>query len=426
MNQQILVPDIGDYSAVEIIEVIAKAGDEILKEDTLIVLETDKATMDIPAPYDLKIVEMHVKKGDRISKGNLIATVIATATSSSSSLNQNTTVSVSTTNNLINTNVNTAPQTISSIENINTFSHASPSIRKLARELGTNLDNIKGTGNHGRILEEDIKKHINNLLTSGTTITTNITNAPVNNFNSNFFSKWGEVSTQQLSRIKKKSGQALLRNWISIPHVTHFDEADITELENFRNQQQEIAKAKGIKLTPLAFFIKAITNGLKNFPLFNSSLETAGDNLIIKKYYNIGIAVDTDQGLVVPVVKNTDQKTLFQIAEELGTLSQKARDGKLLSDDMQGGCFTISSLGGIGGVGFTPIINAPEVAILGVSRSQFKPIYINDKLYKKLILPIALSYDHRVIDGADAARFCKFITEQLTDLTSIKNYEYSN
>ncbi len=412
MNQQILVPDLGDYTGIEIIDVVAKTGSRLSKEDTIITLETDKATMDIPAPYDLTIVKLHVKIGDKVSKGDLIATATPTE-STNINLPKDQTVTKE-----------EQSQTIKSeplVESSNAYTHASPSIRKFARELGANLEDIKGTGKHGRIVETDVKQHINNLLKNGLNIGTNNTTS----LNIDF-SKWGEISNQPLSRIKKKSGPTLHRNWISIPHVTHFDEADLTELEHFRTQQQELAKKQGIKLTPVIFLIKAITNGLKQFPSFNSSLAKDGENLILKKYYNIGIAVDTNQGLVVPVVKNTDQKNLFQIATELALLSQKARDGKLVADDVQGGCFTISSLGSIGGVGFTPIINAPEVAILGVSRSQLKPIYINGELCPRLMLPLALSYDHRVIDGAEAARFSKFIVEQLTDLTSIKNYEHSN
>ena len=424
MNQQILVPDIGDYSGVEVIDVVAKIGNKLAKEDTIITLETDKATMDIPAPYDLTIVELHVKKGDKVSKGNLIATVTSSVITSLEAKPIN---STKTPEILNNTTTIEQTNTNQGYSFTHANPHASPSTRKFARELGVNLESINGTGRNGRIVETDVKKHVNNLVKADSSSLTNLPTTINNSSNLNIdFSKWGEISSQPLSRIKKKSGQILHRNWITIPHVTHFDEADITELENFRNQKQELAKQQGIKLTLLTFFIKAITNGLKNFPLFNSSLAADSESLIIKKYYNIGIAVDTNQGLVVPVVKNTDQKNLLQLAYELTIISQKARDGKLTADDMQGGCFTISSLGGIGGVGFTPIINAPEVAILGVSRSQLKPIYINDKLSPRLILPLALSYDHRVIDGAEAAKFSKFIVEQLTDLTNIKNYENSN
>lgn len=425
MNQQILVPDIGDYSNVEVIDVAVKPGQSISKEDTLITLETDKATMDIPAPYDATVVELYIKKGDKVSKGSPIA-VVTVANSPTSAATQDLSLSSS----------STPTQDIKNIQDIKDTNiinkpncsviHASPSTRKFARELGVDLEQIAGgTGKNGRITEDDIKHHTNKLIKQGPL------NQAISNNNNHVdidFSKWGNIESQPLTRIKKKSGQNLHRNWVSIPHVTHFEEADITELENFRQQQQVFAKQQGLKLTILTFFIRAATNALKNFPLFNSSLSFDLENLITKKYYNIGIAVDTSQGLVVPVVKNTDHKTLFQIAEELATLSQKARDNKLTAQDMQGGSFTISSLGGIGGTAFTPIINAPEVAILGISRSQLKPIYINGELTARLMLPLTLSYDHRVIDGAQAARFSKFIVEQLNNIEAIKDksYEYSN
>ena len=418
MNQQILVPDIGDYSGVEVIDVVAKPGQTVSKEDTLITLETDKATMDIPAPYDLNIVDIHIQKGDKVSKGDLIATVI----SKTSDLRNNTANTIHSSSTVEHTSLENTNNIASNNKHCSALAHASPSTRKFARELGVELDNISGTGRNGRITEYDIKQHTHNIIKTGLP-----TNQVTNQIEINF-SKWGEIESQPLPRIKKKSGQNLHRNWISIPHVTHFDEADITELENFRQQQQLLVTQQGLKLTILTFFIRAVTNALQKFPLFNSSLTADLENLITKKYYNIGIAVDTNQGLVVPVVKNTEQKTLFQIADELTILSQNAREGKLTANDMQGGCFTISSLGGIGGVGFTPIINAPEVAILGISRAQLKPIYINKELQARLMLPLTLSYDHRVIDGAQAAKFSKFIVEQLTNIEFIKDktHEYSN
>lgn len=422
MSQQILVPDIGDYSNVEVIDVAVKPGQTVSKEDTLITLETDKATMDIPAPYDVTIVELYIKKGDKVSKGHPIATV---TTANIQQTNTTTTTQNTKTTQDTHTIANTT-QDINIINKANnSFVHASPSARKFARELGVNLEQItNGTGKNGRITEDDIKQHTNKTIKHGLPNQV-ITNS---NYTEIDFTKWGDIESQPLTRIKKKSGQNLHRSWISIPHVTHFEEADITELEKFRQEQQTFAKQQGLKLTILTFFIKAATNALKTFTLFNSSLSNDLENLIIKKYYNIGIAVDTSQGLVVPVVKNTDQKTLFELAADLANLSQKARENKLTAQDMQGGSFTISSLGGIGGTGFTPIINAPEVAILGISRSQLKPIYINGEVTARLILPLSLSYDHRVIDGAQAARFSKFIVEQLNNIECIKDksYEYSN
>jgi len=422
MDQQILVPDIGDYSGIEIIEVVAKVGDHLKKDDTMITLETDKATMDIPAPTNLTIVQLHVKPGDKVSKGSLIATVKIAAALDATELGRGAHRDQQAGSSPHAQSVSSVIQAQSdpvTIDNesssLKGFSNASPSIRKLARELGVDLENVSGTHKHGRIASNDVKQYVNNILTNNLAArnTNNLNNMPNINMD---FSKWGTTVKQPLSRIKKKSGQHLHRNWVSIPHVTHFDTADITGLEKFRREQQLTKQAEGIKLTPLIFFIKAIVNGLIKYPNFNSSLSENGEDLIVKQYYNIGIAVDTDFGLVVPVVKNADQKNIFQLAEELTLLSQKARDNKLAIDDMQGGCFTISSLGGIGGVGFTPIINAPEVAILGVSRHKTTPVYIMEVLQPRIILPLALSYDHRVIDGAEAAKFSKFIVQQLEDL----------
>lgn len=418
MDQQILVPDIGDYRGVEVIEVVAKIGDKLKKDDTLIILETDKATMDIPAPMDLTINQLHVKPGDKISQGTLIATVSTASILDATELGGENQRSINHNNN--NDNIFKKPTELAAAEQptvaLKGFSNASPGIRKFARELGVDLEHVAGTSRQGRISEQDVKHYVHNVLVNNTHNSQNI------NQNINIdFSKWGSITEQPLSRIKKKSGQHLHKNWVSIPHVTHFDTADLTELEKFRidlqaSKEQKSKGAKDLKLTPLVFFIKAIVNGLKQYPNFNSSLSVNGENLIIKNYYNIGIAVDTDAGLVVPVVKNADQKNILQLAEDLALISQKARDNKLSSDDMQGGTFTISSLGGIGGCGFTPIINAPEVAILGVSRSKLTPVYVNNELQARLILPFALSYDHRVIDGAEAAKFCKFIVQQLEDL----------
>lgn len=419
MDQQIFVPDIGDYNGVEVIEIAVKVGDNLKKDDTMITLETDKATMDIPAPMNFTIHQLHLKLGDKVSKGTLIATVQIAASLDATELGRlkprdNHTAAIDSATLVTTPQDPIMQQEISApVAGLRGFSNASPGIRKFARELGVNLDNVAGTHKYGRISEHDVKHYVNNVLTSNLNATNNANNISID------FSKWGMVTEQPLSRIKKKSGQHLHKNWVSIPHVTHFDTADITDLEKFRKEQQGLPQAEGIKLTPLIFFIKAIISGLKQYPNFNSSLSASCESLIIKNYYHIGIAVDTDAGLVVPVVKNADQKNIFQLAQELSLISQKARDNKLASDDMQGGCFTISSLGGIGGCAFTPIVNAPEVAILGVSRSRLTPTYINGDLQARLILPLTLSYDHRVIDGAEAAKFCKFIVQQLED---IKNF----
>ena len=430
MDQTILVPDIGDYSNVEVIEVIIKEGDHLKKDDTLITLETDKATMDIPAPFNLEITKILVKSGDRVSTGSLIANVVTLDILDATELGRLQKRDQQAQSGSLVTNTKSPVEQISisvspTATNINQpvmglrgLSNANPKVRKFARELGVNLDNVVGTAKHGRIAEQDIKSYVNQLLNNANHNNSN-NNANLSSNNNIDFSKWGPVREQPLSRIKKKSGQHLHRNWVSIPHVTHFDSADITDLEKFRKQQQQSPKASALKLTLLGFLIKVIVKALQKYPNFNSTLTTDGDNLILKNYYNIGIAVDTEGGLVVPVVKNADQKNIFVLAEELASLSQRARDNKLLAEDLQGGCFTISSLGGIGGNNFTPIINAPEVAILGVSRNKITPTYVNQELQARLILPLALSYDHRVIDGAESAKFCKYIVEQLED---VKNF----
>ncbi len=427
MDQAILVPDIGDYSNIEVIEVVIKEGDHLKKDDTLITLETDKATMDIPAPFNLEITKILVKSGDRVSKGSLIANVVtldildATELGRLQKRDQQAQSTPLVTKSVVEQTSPALPTaTINQpVMGLRGLSNANPKVRKFARELGINLDNVVGTAKHGRIAEQDIKSYVNQLL-NNPNHNINNSNNHANLSSSNIdFSKWGPIREQPLSRIKKKSGQHLHRNWLSIPHVTHFDSADITDLEKFRKQQQQSPKASSLKLTLLGFLIKVIVKALQKYPNFNSSLAIEGENLILKNYYNIGIAVDTEGGLVVPVVKNADQKNIFVLAEELALLSQKARDNKLISEDLQGGCFTISSLGGIGGNNFTPIINAPEVAILGVSRNKITPAYVNQELQARLILPLALSYDHRVIDGAEAAKFCKYIVEQLED---VKNF----
>jgi pyruvate dehydrogenase E2 component (dihydrolipoamide acetyltransferase) len=449
MEQEIVVPDIGDYKDVEIIEIGIKTGDNLKKDDTLITLETDKATMDIPAPSDLTINKLHVKLGDKVSRGSLIATaLVSTASEQNVKANQagkssgdshNTenlqnfgkfgnyqqnnqpTQSSRTFSGRADGSRTSASSSGTTAGGMRGFSNASPGVRKFARELGVDLSGVTGTHKNGRITEHDVKHYVQQALNNQANSAHQVAQpAPAANPFANIdFSKWGEVTEQPLPRIKKKSGKHLHTSWNMIPHVTHFDTADITELEKYRKKLQQDNKAKNIKLTPLTFFIKAIVNSLKEYPNFNSSLSADNNSLVLKNYYNIGIAVDTEAGLVVPVVKNADQKTILQLAADLTAISQKARDNKLTGDDLQGGCFTISSLGGIGGASFTPIINAPEVGILGISRSKLTPTYIDGELQPRLILPITLSYDHRVIDGAEAARFSKFFVQQLED---IKNF----
>lgn len=409
---EVSVPDIGDFGSVEIIEISVNEGDVIEKEDTLITLETDKAAMEIPSPYAGTILKMHVKEGDKVSKGSLILDLSSSA-------------QVEVKPEVIKTEIkqeqeheatpskNIEPQK-TQVEKSSDI-YASPSIRRYAREMGVDLARINGSGRKDRITKQDLFSFVKGALNNGCAATggagLNIVDAPQVDF-----SKFGDIEEQALSRIKKLSGKFLHRNWVTIPHVTQFDKADITELEDFRKAQKALAEKHGVKLTPLVFLMKAAVAGLKQFPIFNSSLDNSGEKLIMKKYFHIGVAVDTPNGLVVPVVRDVDQKGLFELAKELGEISKKAREGKLTANDMQGGCFTISSLGGIGGTSFTPIVNAPEVSILGVSRSSIEPVFKDGQFVPRLMLPVSLSYDHRVIDGADGARFTTYLVQQLSDI----------
>ena len=433
---EIKVPDIGDFKDVEIIEILVKAGDSVKNDASVLVLESDKATMEIPSPSAGTVRELKVKVGDKVSQGTLFmmletaaaeqqAKAVAQvaieraaapdkpASAPSPTFDPSRTIIVA-----------PPPPVVASATSSEGNPHASPSVRKFARELGVNLNAITGTADKGRITKEDVQGFVKQTITSGGAPTNRGTASSVN-FAPNLpdlpnvdFSKFGAIESKALSRIKKISGPVLHRNWLAIPHITQFDEADMTELEAFRKAQGADAEKQGVKLTPLAFMIKAAVAALKKFPEFNSSLDRGGENLILKNYYHIGFAADTPNGLVVPVIKNADQKGVMAIAKELGELSALAREGKLKPTDMQGGTFSISSLGGIGGTHFTPIINAPEVAILGVGRSGMKPVWNADKetFVPRLIVPISLSYDHRVVDGALGARFITFLTGALTDI----------
>ena len=397
--QQVLVPDIGDFDAVEVIEVLIKVGDTVELDAPLISLETDKATMEIPAPFTGVIAEIKVAVGEKVSEGAVIAMMEVAGSSVAKP-------------EVIAEKQLAAQISANKPENklgnkIKSDVYAGPAVRRLARELEIDLAKVKGTGDKGRITKEDLKNYL-----KGGSSGLNIGSAPKINF-----AKFGTIESKPLSRIKKLSGANLHRNWITIPHVTQFDEADITELEKFRKANKAKVEQSGYKLTPLVFLLKAAVSALKEFPEFNSSLD--GDNLILKSYFHIGIAVDTPNGLVVPVIRDVDKKGLMDLAQEMHELSGKAREGKLKAADMQGGCFTISSLGGIGGSGFTPIINAPEVAILGVSKSSIMPKYIEGEFVPRLILPIALSYDHRVVDGAQGVRFTSCLTKHLADVRTL-------
>ena len=438
--QDILVPDIGNFDSVDVIEVLVKVGDSVAKEDSLITVESDKASMDIPSPFSGVVKEVKMKVGDKVAQGSLIITMDVTdagalpATEKLAVAEKPAVVKEAIPEREIPQPTRPAPEppkTIapahqpvpvgeSAIVDAGKVSHASPSVRKFARELGVNLAFVKGSAAKNRILQEDVQAYVKNELAKprtenmGAGLGSLATLAmPVIDF-----SKFGEIETKPLSRIKKLSGANLHRNWVTAPHVTQFDEADITDLEDFRKSMQADAEKRGVKLTMLAFLIKASVNALKAYPNFNASLSPDGDSLILKNYFNVGFACDTPDGLVVPVVKDVQQKDVLDIARDLADLSTKARERKLKVEEMQGGCFTISSLGGIGGTMFTPIINCPEVAILGVSRSSMQPVYdTKTKTFEpRLILPMSLSYDHRVVDGADGARFTSHMRMMLSDV----------
>ncbi|MFQ6021904.1 MAG: dihydrolipoyllysine-residue acetyltransferase [Acidiferrobacterales bacterium] len=420
------VPDIGDFKDVDVIEVLVAAGERVSAEDPLITLESDKATMDVPSPYAGVIDELKVKVGDKVSEGSLIVTMqmseAAAAAGAAAEVQQPAQVQVAATAPPAAVSAAMPPPaqrasptaTMAEIDEA-AFrkAHASPTVRRFARELGVDISKVKGTGPKERVLKEDVQGYVKTQLARPETAAAGFALPEMPQID---FSKFGEVELQPLSRIKKISGPNLQRSWVVVPHVTQHDEADITELEAFRQELKEDAKERGIRLTPLAFLMKASVTALKKYPSFNASLDTSGESLIVKKYYHIGVAVDTPDGLVVPVIRDVDHKGIFDLAAELGDVSVRTRDKKLTPTDLQGGCFTISSLGGIGGTAFTPIVNAPEVAILGVSRSRMQPVYHNGEFVARLILPLSLSYDHRVIDGAQAARFTSFLSLVLTDV----------
>ena len=423
---EVKVPDIGDFSAIPVIEICVKVGDTVSIDDALITLESDKATMDVPSSAAGIVKEIRVSPGERIGEGTVVAIIeVAASTAASAPAAVITTapektaavVPVAT----VAAPVQPTPAAPLSAPQLATSSitHASPSIRSFARELGVDLAKVPATGPKGRILKEDINAFIKGVMKAGSVPT-----APTGGVLGGGldllpwpkidFAKFGPIDIQPLSRIKKISGQNLSRNWVMIPAVTYHEDADITDLENFRVSMNKENEKSGVKITMLAFLIKACELALKKFPEVNSSLD--GENLVMKKYFHIAFAADTPNGLVVPVVKNVDQKSVSQIVVECGELAKKARDGKLGPADMSGACFTISSLGGIGGTYFSPIVNAPEVAILGVNKSVMKPIWNGKEFVPRLILPMSLSADHRVIDGALATRFNVYLAQLLADM----------
>ncbi len=442
--KEVVVPDIGDFNDVDVIEVLVSPGDQIKAEDPLITLETDKATMDVPSPYAGVVKEVKIKVGDKVSQGVAVALLEADESVSEA---ESAAQPQAAANEPEASAVAEGPAAEAPVPRAATptppapaaapstaarptppptlpppversgaaRAHASPSVRAFARELGVDLTQVQGTGPKGRILQQDVQAFVKQRLSHPGAA------APAAGYvlpamPEIDFSKFGAIELQPLSRIKKIAGPHLHRSWVLLPHVTQHDEADITELEAFRQEVKEDAKSRGVRLTLLAFLLKASVAALKAYPQVNASLDPGGENLILKKYYHIGVAVDTPDGLVVPVIRDVDKKGVYDLAAELGEVSARARDKALTPTDLQGGCFTISSLGGIGGTAFTPIINAPEVAILGVSRSRMQPVYRNGEFVPRLILPLSLSYDHRVIDGAQAARFTGFLGRVLTDV----------
>ena len=424
---EVRVPDIGDYKDVEVIEVAVQAGDTVAADATLITLETEKATMDVPSTAAGVVRELKVGRGSRVSQGDVIALVEGVAQAQPSpqpSSQPAPQPSAQPAPAKAAEAARPAPQPppAKAAEGVKVFdspgfstAHASPSIRRFARELGVDLAQVRGTGTKGRITEQDVKTHVKRLLTQGTAPAgAGLPRVPTVDF-----AAFGPVERQPLSRIQKISGPRLHASWVNLPHVTQFDEADITEMEATRAKLKDEATARGIKLTPLAFVMRACVQALQAFPHFGASLDADAGELVMKKYVHVGFAADTPNGLVVPVVRDADRKDVFELARELAALSEKARAGKLAAAEMQGGVFTVSSLGGIGGTAFTPIINAPEVAILGVSRASHRPVYGNGAFVPRLMLPLSLSYDHRVIDGADAVRFTTFLAQALADVPGL-------
>ncbi|WP_100656567.1 dihydrolipoyllysine-residue acetyltransferase [Alteromonas flava] len=433
---EVSVPDIGDASDVDVIEVLVKEGDSVAEEDGLITLETDKATMDVPAPQAGTVKTLKVSVGDKVSKGSLVLLLeVAGASAESAPAEPNKAQERQAEQPKAESSETSSaapkpppvPHHPSAGEKQKSGKvHASPSVRRLAREFGVDLTQVNGTGSKNRILKEDVQSYVKYelsrpKLTPGANVSAGGGGLQVLAPPKVDFSKFGEVEEIPLTRIQKISGPNLHRNWVTIPHVTQFEEADITDLEVFRKEQNALAEKRklGVKITPLVFMMKACADALKAYPVFNTSLSESGESLIQKKYYHIGIAVDTPGGLVVPVVRDVDKKGVLELSRELTEISIKARDGKLKAADMQGSCFTISSLGGIGGTAFTPIVNAPDVAILGVSKSEMKPKWNGKEFEPRLMLPLSLSYDHRVIDGAVAARFAVHLSSVLGDLRQI-------
>ena len=432
--KDILVPDIGEFDAVEVIEVLVKSGDTVSAEDALLTMESDKASMDVPSPFSGTVKTVKIKAGDKVSQNDLILTLVVkeleTADTETSAETENSEATSQENKNIVPTRKSEStssgavskeparrPPPIVMSVNQKSFlrAHASPSIRKFARELGVDLSQVHGSGRKERITKEDVQEFVKQAL-GGTASGTAAAGSGIPAMPEIDFSKFGPVEIKPLSRIQKKAAVNLHRGWLNLPIVTHHDEADITELEYFRKSLKDEAAKQGVKVTPLVFLLKACVVAIRKHPNFNSSLTADKENLVLKKYLHIGVAVDTPDGLVVPVIRDVEQKGLLELAKELGEVSEKARAKKLKTNDIQGGCFSISSLGGIGGTAFTPLVNAPEVAILGVTRSRMMPVWNGKEFLPRLMLPMDLTYDHRVIDGAQAARFMVDLCEILSDM----------
>ena len=432
--KDVLVPDIGEFDAVEVIEVLVKSGDAVSVEDPLLTMESDKASMDVPSPFSGTVKTVKIKAGDKVSQNDLILTLVVkeleTADTETSAETENSEATAPETKDIVSTRKSEStssgavskeparrPPPIVMSVNQKSFlrAHASPSIRKFARELGVDLSQVHGSGRKERITKEDVQEFVKQAL-GGTASGTAAAGSGIPAMPEIDFSKFGPVEIKPLSRIQKKAAVNLHRGWLNLPIVTHHDEADITELEYFRKSLKDEAAKQGVKVTPLVFLLKACVVAIRKHPNFNSSLTADKENLVLKKYLHIGVAVDTPDGLVVPVIRDVEQKGLLELAKELGEVSEKARAKKLKTNDIQGGCFSISSLGGIGGTAFTPLVNAPEVAILGVTRSRMMPVWNGKEFLPRLMLPMDLTYDHRVIDGAQAARFMVDLCEILSDM----------
>jgi pyruvate dehydrogenase E2 component (dihydrolipoamide acetyltransferase) len=414
------LPDIGDFRDVDVVEVLVAPGQRVEKEQSLIVLESDKATMEVPSPVAGVIEELRVGVGDQVSEGDLIAVIRAEGLAPAAAPPAARPAQPAPTTAEAAAEAAAppaAPEPAAEAEAPRALrAHASPSVRRLARELGVDLARVPGTARRGRITKEDVQRFVKASLSGGTGAGVALAGVAVAAPLEIDFAKWGATELQPLNRVRRISAANLHRSWVTVPHVTQFDQADITELDAFRATQKEEAGRRGVKLTFLPFVVKAVTAALRQFPHFNASLDRSGESLIVKKYCHVGVAVDTENGLVVPVIRDTDQKGLFELAAALEDLSARARSRRLKPAELQGGSFSISSLGGIGGSFFTPIVNHPEVAILGVSRMQWQPVWRDGAFVPRLLLPLSLSYDHRVIDGADAVRFTRRLAELLGDL----------